>query len=317
MRIIQMCVLAFILALLPACNEENESLADVPANNALLSISTEITTGKLRTATTGTISSFPENSELGLYIARHKDIDIIYDMFGTGSNIRSKLTGGNWSQYPVVMLGSEPATVFAYYPYKESNNNPRKVPVEHISQTDYMYGSHSMEEPEVNSLYPHVNLTMKHALALVQFNIYKEDYPRVCLLNKIEVSDGNGVHPVLFSEGTMDISTGEITCISGKNDPVTWTPDIPIEIGKIPSTKEQDYARLLVMPVQQMTGSGFVQVRFHIGNEIIDWQVPYGTQWKSGTKNTYTLHYTGKELHLIIVYVEPWRPGIEAVYPLE
>jgi len=270
---------------------------------------------KLRSS--GPVNSFWENSELGLFITRGADLDYIYDLYSAGENIRSMFDGWEWHQEPNVILGPEGATVFAYYPYKETNFNGKAISIEHTSQTDYMYGTHASGYGQVNKFEPEVKLTMKHALALVQFNVFKQNYPHDRKLQRIEIMNSYLNVPAFYSSGTMDISTGGITYKEGAHESVLWENDGSVEIGNSPSDSDEVYAKLLIMPMQKTVGSGYVTVKFEIGHEMLTWTVPKGTEWKAGTKNTYTVFISGRELHVGDVFIEPWFPGIEETHPLD
>ena len=296
-----------------SCSDDSD--VKVSANEpAVLSVKTDIATN-LRSS--GPISSFAANSELGLFLTHHGNIDHIYEEYGTVRNVRSIFNGWDWHQEPYVFLGPEPLSVFAYYPYNNTNGNPRQIPIEHMSQTDYMYGTLIEEQYEVSKYNPVAHLKMKHALSLVQFNIFKHNYPRDCRVNRIEVKNSYDSHPVLYSEGTMDISTGKITYTEGKNKPVKWENDGSVYIGNNPSDEEKDYVRLLVMPVVPLESYGLISVLFEIDGEILIWDVPANTEWKAGTKNTYTVFISGRELHIEDVIIEPWAPGIDELHPLD
>lgn len=293
------------VALLASCNDDTAMTAGAGmGETAALTVKTDITPA-LR-STKGTINAFPKNSQLGLFISFYGNIDHTYDMYGSGRNIRSTYNGNSWWQDPNVLLGTEPAGVYAYYPYKDGNYNPREIPIEHTSQTDYLYGTHATGWPEVNKYNPEVKLTMKHALSLVQFHI---NGPGADYVDYIEIVNPMSGITGLHSRGTLDISTGKVSCDESSREGIRWQNDGTHYAGS------QEGINMMVIPTA-VTTAGSVAVHFKIEGEPYTWTVPEGTSWKSGTRNTYHMQITGKELHVRDVVIEPWLPGVNETYPL-
>jgi len=82
----------------------------------------------------------------------------------TGNNSNYSEYGfGLWTG-STCYLGSEPATVYAYYPYDSSKSDFKSIPVE-SGQTDYVYGK-SIRDVSVKQNYG--TLKMQHALAAIR-----------------------------------------------------------------------------------------------------------------------------------------------------
>jgi len=306
-----------IMALVSACNDDTGTSYNTGGTNeefAELSVKTDISMAT-RSTKSGPVSSFSNGSRLGLFVSHIGDIDNRYDLYGTGWNVPSRYDGYSWWQEPPVILSIHPVNVYAYYPYAEVNYNPRQIPIEHTTQTDYMYSSHESNMQEANKYNPEVTLTMKHALALVQFNFYIENYPHDMVLHYVEIMNASSDVTELHSRGVMDISTGDITFDGASNDPVRWTNS---DGSFIPdgSMTGDSYVRMLVMPMET-SASENIAVNMRINDDPYTWFIPAGTSWKSGTKNTYNIQIIGRELHVRDVIIEPWAQGIEETYPLE
>lgn len=76
------------------------------------------------------------------------------------------------------------------------------------------------------------------------------------------------------------------------------------------STDEKDFKKLFVLPTQQTTSAGEVLFYFTIDGKEYTWEVPAGTQWKQGTKNTYDVQLNGNELRIGDVRIADWTDGI-------
>lgn len=256
--------------------------------------------------TKATLSSFPNQSEIGLFITTGT-LGSNYDGVSGNNNVKSTYDGRLWTQEPAVYLSTQNATVFAYYPYAIANNNGAVLPVEHKSQTDYLYGTHSGGQAALNNGNPNINLTMKHALSLVQFRMCKQNYTGSATVNKIEISNKVG-KTILFSQGTMNAITGSITNTSGKNESaaVSMSYPLPITISSNPA----EYPRIMVLPVDEITNEGDIQILFTIDGRLYTYNVPAGTKWEKGKVNTYIVTLSGVELNVNNVIIENWIAGV-------
>ena len=231
------------------------------------------------------------------------------------SNILSTLTEGLWLQTPAVNLYTHNAVVYAYYPYSSGNANGMEIPVQ-SGVTDYMYGTHTPGQAAVNKDNKVVNLTMNHACALVQFNMYKANYPWQGRLELVTVKNAPEKSIVYYS-GKLDIQTGEISGLSGADRNILRNGS-PIMV--IPDTKSDDessFVKFLLIPTQRTSSAAEVVVSFHIDGKDYTWEVPAGTEWKQGTKNTYDVLLSGNELRIGDVRITAWEEGTNGNVVLE
>lgn len=245
--------------------------------------------------TRATISEFQKDAELGLFVTSGS-LDNNYNFLSDNANVYSVYNGSYWEQSPVVYLNSAPATIYAYYPYNNSELEGKSVHVEHLTQKDYMYGTHSVGQNSINNLNPVVQLTMYHALALIEFQFDMSDYSGAGKVTKIGIMNAPG-KKVLFSEGTMDISSGIITGLAGKNA-AAITNDI----------EDNQNARLMVLPIN-ISSTGDIVVQFAVDNKLYSWEVPAKTFWAGGTKNIYRVKVNEKKVTVGNVMIKDWETG--------
>lgn len=192
---------------------------------------------------------------------------------------------GWWQLSEQVFLGSEPVRVSAYYPYRRSEHaflTAKEVNVEHITQTDYMYGEDM--NGYVDRGRPHAGILMRHVLALVQFKFIKNDYPHDCSVQRVSIKNANGIRH-LRSRGVLNLESGEVTVRDGYYDEAVILPE-GMNFYE-PYTSEEEYARILVMPVEPVRNDGDLFFEFNIDGQIYTWPVKAGTFWEPGVKYTY------------------------------
>lgn len=287
-KIIFMAVMSALVLGLGSCNNDDNPVEEAQNSSALV-IRTDI-------QTRATLSEFPRSAELGLFVTSGK-LGNNYNSLPGNSNVCSTYDGAYWEQSPAVFLNSAPATVYAYYPYDGSNADGQAIPVEHLTQKDYMYGTHSVGQ-SINNLNPIVQLTMRHALSLIIFQFDMSDYSGAGIVSKVGVMNAPG-KKVLSSEGIMDISTGIITGTKGKNDAA-----ITLEI------ENNRCASLMVLPTN-VPANGDIIVQFLIDGKVYMWKVPAKTTWAKGTKNTYTVKVSEKKVSVGNVLIKDWEEGMD------
>lgn len=308
--IILIAALAAVVTLMSCTKSENEVCND--SKDAVLGVNPTFPDAP---ATRATISSFPESSEIGLFVTTGLDGNHYNDVL-SNYNVKLTYSGNSWSMSPAVYLSSNPATVFAYYPYNSSNNNRAGIPIEHTSQTDYLYGTHTPGQGVVNSDNATVNLTMKHALSLIQFRLNKENYTGPGVVTKIEIA--NKKRNVLYSEGIISIETGAFIGISERNTAafIQNTSGLYTLQSAFPTT-EYAYLKVMVLPVRSLENVGDVAINFTIDGKVYCFEVPDGTAWNSGEKNTYTVTLAGSELKVGTVFITDWVNGMNGTAILQ
>lgn len=300
-------------ALLTGCTKE-EMPEPARREATVLNITSDIAGATV--STRSPLASFPYNSELGLFVTSGS-LGSDYDGVAANANVKSTFNGSTWTQTPDVYLSSADAVIYAYYPYSSANADGTAVPVEHVSQTDYMCGTHSAGQGAINSSNPRASLTMRHALAQLQFKFGRSNYTGNGIVTRIEVANAAGKSCV-YSRGMLNVATGTITKTSGQT--ASAYIQNPSGLYAIPASGVSGEAaslRLLVLPVNATAGSGDIRMYFTVDGKVYSWDVPASTAWTAGTKNVYTVTLTGTELVVGNVAITDWTDGANGTATLQ
>lgn len=156
-----------------------------------------------RTAITGT--TLPDGSQYGIYVAPKGQTVKRGD---NGFNIPVSYKGGKSTMGRDYIL--QPATdysVYAAYP-QENNSDGMTLQLETASQTDYLYGSaidNTGEQAIINQDNHVAKIQMRHAMALLRFNIFQsEDNKQENVVTGIRI-------PKNVTSCTLNLQTGERT----------------------------------------------------------------------------------------------------------
>lgn len=151
------------------------------------------------------------------------------NLYVNGTIKKASRKNGIWSGDPAIIIPQNSSvSIQGVWPYNASAINASKYPVDIESQKDYLY---SGPTSKVSSTNPKGSLTMKHAMAVLAFNINKENYSGNGKLEKISIQGTN-----YYTKGTLDISSGNITGTTAgyytlKTDHTIqsggWTSNIP------------------------------------------------------------------------------------------
>ena len=298
------CV-AIAASVLTSCKDDSFPTADVLSEKAVLEITTNISA--TRSQIGKSVDSFVSGDEIGLFVSNGSGVNTPYSGLNANKNVRSSFNGTKWTQNPAIYLSPANATIYAYYPYTSSVTDGTQVPIDHASQTDFMFGT---PVTGINSGNHKANLKMNHALSLVQFNLKKSNYPGTGKLTSIKISNkasGN----FLVSDGKLDIATGTITNGTGRTA-LTKVTNITIGSGWSAS----QYPQLLVLPTTPTASAGDIVFTFTIDGKDYNWNVPAKTAWEQGKKNTYTITLKGTSIGTDPgdwkVTITPWAPGKNA-----
>lgn len=303
--------IAVSLFSLNSCSNDDDPVTP-SGGDAVLKIQAGITAIDVVGTKASVVSAFPEGTNIGLFVTSGSLGDN-NNSYKENDNALSVFRNGIWNQTPEIRLTGDNATVYAYYPYSSNNTDGRSIFVDHATQQDYMYGTHTLGQSAINKDNPAVSLTMKHVMALVQFNISKFSYPWQGKLTRIEIANADK-KTIIYNEGTMDISTGIIKNTEGKNRPATLQTYSDVHplltIPEKPFQSEADFLKVFVLPVSSTGAEGDVVFNFTIDGRIYTWKVPANTTWKGGTKNTYAVTIIGSSLKIGNVNISDWTGGI-------
>lgn len=292
--------IAACLLTVSSCSNDNVLTSEVALGDepTLLNVSTSIEVTS-RSQTGKPVNSFISGDEIGLFVS-NGDVNTPYNGVTSNKNVKSSFTTV-WTQATPVYLSSTKATIYAYYPWNAAVTDGEAVDIDHTSQTDYMYGT-----PVINiyNRQPKASITMNHALSLVQFDFKKDNYTGVGALTAITIANK--------SEGTSLVSTGKLNLKDGKitrgvsKEPVTKATNLPQTIG---TWNENTFPKMLVIPTSATTANSGIVISFTVDGQVYNWDVPVGTVWEQGKKNTYTVTIKGTALEVSPVTITPWGAG--------
>lgn len=255
---------------------------------------------------------FKDGSVIGLHVIS-ENTGNVYDDNTNYKNIKAvayvKDHYLNWYQTPEVRLNSQPAIIYAYYPYQEEVNfNPEEVPVRicpDASQTiDYMYGTQLSGQKAINRISPVAIINMNHGLAILGFKLrLKKEMSGCYLLNSIQIGNKAGGTALCF-RGKMNIKTGAIRGCSETNSSTRLNFDSPSML----RTNNAEVFQLTVIPSTRITQEGDVEVLFVIDNKTYKYKIPAQTKWTKGYRYVYSLAFDGNNISLEDVIVSEWLP---------
>ena len=217
------------LSLLTGCNQENsvvpplsgEENVEVCLNASVSTIETTITRSGIITGTT-----LEERAPVGVFGLTEQGGNFIepylknLEYLNVGPSGALTIADGSTVNYPP---GQDKLYLYAYYPYttdvSTDGNGNASIPVNGTkgseAVTDYLYTGMITGSKALAAAGNKVSLPLKHALAILRFNIYT---------NTHDYTEDS--HPILISisfttregqEGTMDLATGVITSNNSSN----------------------------------------------------------------------------------------------------
>ena len=242
--------------------------------------------------------------------------------------------GASWSLSSALYLSADNATIFAYSPcpadpttVETGSYNTLKrlldIPSTQAmsSQVDYLWSCQNKTIAaagnDINSTNPSVQLTMNHALALVSFVIYKEDYSGTGAISQFSISDLSAspvltVNKALANDLSLQIADGVI--IGGENvsqiiinevgNTISETSLVEVD-PEVLKTKVNAYALIVPATIADKTDAQF---EFNIDSK--DYTVALSgvgsVEWVAGQQYIYKVKLTGTQMMIESVTVTPW-----------
>lgn len=189
--------------------------------------------------------------------------DLFEDIVGT-------YRSGRWSTSPAIKLKEGERTfIYAFSPYREGVTDLAAIPVDIAEQEDLLYSGNPVPVSYTTHL---AKLTMKHALALLAFNISKQGYDGKGRLQSLSVSGEE-----VYTTGKMNIETGKIQVMGKKTfvmdmDKVLadngWTEDLP-RMWNIPFTTKGCAALLTAVIDGKTYQSKFPEIDMKMGYQYV------------------------------------------------
>lgn len=258
------------------------------------------------------------------------------------------LSSGSWSSTgsDLIYLTNKTATIYAYYPaYKSDGTTFQPISEDDVTanstipisvlessaaitvadnatgdaiaaadgEIDYMYATSATASNQNAS--KSITLTMKHALSMVSFRVYKSsDYHGTGDLTQIVLKNTNGSS--VLSKGststTMNVTTGTIT--QNTATAATYTRTIATgtyTLGTVES--EAKKLSILVLPITDSAiQDGKIEAVFTIDGATYTAAIKAPTEtgtegkWKPGNNNLYTVKLSGTALEVTKVEVTAW-----------
>lgn len=234
----------------------------------------------------GISKSFFENGDqIGLYVN---------GLQGTDYN-KLVYTNNVWGLETPVALSENDTYLFATYPYDPGNNGDGFFEIEHRTQTDYLYS----DRHRVNKNDPELSLTMKHALALIEFEFEPSMITQNEMIDFISI-EGYGVH----GRAKIDLNSGQMEYLNDYDRAIIYGWQM-----ENPSISYDTKVSLMVVPVSKVDYQGSISFNMHIGNSKYYWSVPEETVWEKGKKYTYRVHFQDRELNIWDVWIQDWIDG--------
>ena len=293
--------LAASMFFVSSCSNDDVITPDVEIGDqpTLLDVTTDIEVTS-RSVTGKPINSFVSGDEIGLYVSNGSGVNSPYNGVAANKNVKSTFTTV-WTQATPVYLSSVMATIYAYYPWNASATDGTAIDIDHTSQTDFMYAT---SVTNINNRQPKAAITMNHALSLVQFDFKKENYTGIGSLTAITIANKSGGSS-LISTAKLNLTNGAITKGASK-EPVTKATNLPQTIA---IWNESTFPKMLVIPTASTASAGDIVISFTVDGQVYNWNVPAGTAWEQGKKNTYTVTIKGTALEVSPVTITPWGNG--------
>ena len=245
-------------------------------------------------------STWSDGNTLGLFLTRGALSQPYRNLPDSMSNIRARMMAGQWYLNPqYVTLTDEPAIIYAYGPYLREAD-PFAVPVETMSRTDYLYGTHLEPQTSVNKLDYTASLEMKHALSLLDIHVRKNhDFKQQAKLEEIIIESANDSIK-LPVEGTMDISTGRVTATGFGHYSLTKLEQVlPDEY------RDSCSYRMTMMPRDNQDGDVLLTIVVN-GNRLSK-PLKQEHDWQQGVINTYRIVFDGDDLRVESVEITQWN----------
>lgn len=265
--------------LFPGCSSDDDMPEVVPDENSVeVSIQTEIQTRA--TVTT----AFKQGDVMNLYAKAYGRLDA-EDLV---KDVRADYDGDSWKITPSIRVSKGgKAFIYAVYPFVEGLTDLTKVPVDISKQQDVLYSGSFVP---VSFTSHTAKLTMKHALALVTFNIGKQGYEGNGALQQMSLSGDR-----VFANGTMNVQSGKITGVDKK------TVDIAVQKNIQDGGWKEDLPRIWTIPFSTKGDKALLKVK--IDGKMMEARMPE-IEMKGGYQYIFRLILTNHGLEFIADQIE-------------
>ena len=246
----------------------------------------------------------PDGSSIGISLFTPDGAD--YDnqgYFNVKYTASSEGESQSWAaQGTTPSISANPANLLAYYPWSDNQDlDLTAIPVENVSQTDYMY-AHPVTG--VTNANPKVNIIMKHALTAIRVNLVLGNYTGDAAVSEISVKS-----PGLAAAATLNVYNGELDNISGQGDEFALTTEFELSAAGTATD-------VLFVPDASVT-EGSTTVSATIGGKKYTASISFDEAYLQGYLYTYTLTLNNSGFEVTKVSVNPWKDGTDKEAELE
>jgi hypothetical protein len=316
-------VIAYILVIVAGCRK-NEFVSD--DRYALLTITPIVNKDE---ATIAHNQSYIDLFKIGIQVTNSYGTELYFPY--TKNLLLSN--SDKWVLSKPVCLSIINAKIYAYYPFTEIEENLTglgetaivrlNIPKEQVmaSQRDYMYASQSTYLPSgggpIFYANPNVTLQLNHALSLISFVIFKEDFSGPGELSNIEISDNSNlsgltINALAGDKLSMRLADGTIIngsassniSVNSVENSITETIDPGVDEVQL-KTMVNGY--MYVVP-SVFSDRGNVQFSLTIDNKVytISHNGEGELEWIKGYQYIYKLRLTATALTIVGIIITDW-----------
>ena len=200
-----------------------------------------------------------------------------------------------WSSMGVTpAVSANEAVLVAYHPYNDDEDlDITAIPVEIVSQTDYMY---SGPVTGITNAAPKADIVLDHALTAIRVKLVLGDFTGDASVSEIAVAS-----PALASSATLNAADGSLDNIAGQGDKFT----LPVGFELVAGGTDND---IMFVPDASVE-SGVTTVSATIGGKKYTAGIEFDEAYRQGYIYTYTLTLNNSGFAVTKVNVNPWETG--------
>jgi hypothetical protein len=217
-------IFAALAASLASCSQDELSTTSVnkdltPLGVSSASLATVVTRDADPTLTVGSLGLFLTNTTGGYTAASNVEYDKATDQSA-------------WSSQTPIYLGTQQATIYAYYPY---NSNPGITDVTNVPLKSQVYTAAndlayaqavSVTSATINNQNPSVSFALKRAYSQVKITLQKGNYTGAGQISNVTIKDAYPTGNINFSNGNLSgLGTADVNVLSSStnlNDGMSW-----------------------------------------------------------------------------------------------
>ena len=211
--------LAAVVAAIASCAEN--PLETIETDKTPLSLSVMTSTIPSKGLISG--NTLAEGAEIGITMTEY-DGSIYNGLPYSNVRFTAGRTSGKqtWSPDIDVMLSSDMATLYAYYPYSTEVKDISSIPVKASSeiQTDYMYADPVKDLRNKNA---QATVILKHALSAIKISISRGSFTGEGKITSLSVSGAN-----IATEAILDARYGNLSSIKGTGTEIKAPTEISV-----------------------------------------------------------------------------------------